>query len=274
MKIFRLNEVYGRRVPGSQSSQAPSTPIGDTKTPLEVMAAAVAAIQVRGDYVPASQANGVKIPTATDVRSVLWKQDLTAPTPEHDKIEKTMTLPAVEALAKLILDWFNALDPAVVSRNEFMSNAKSVVGRGAITIKQAGFVVALYGTYDRQVGVSKIGAPTVIRDWPQEWGEVKMLYRAKATVRSKRPGRYTAVTHGSGSYFQLESVLPSGHLFRWIVGENTTIQVGQEIEMTGYLEPTVRNPPTISFVPERRFKIMLSRKFSTKGTDEDADNQT
>lgn len=237
----------------------------NSETPQDVLAATCAVIQsIGGRYVKSTEATPPARATADHVRSVLWPGAYGTGDQRCQHAASIVSQPAIQQRAKEILDWFNNLPATQKSSSDYMSKVDQIIRSGNVTSRDVAVVASLWSVFDRQVG---FGATKYIRNWPSQWGDVKMVYKQPATVLA------TQATY-TGNGFQVSLLLNSGHVARFF--SLYDYQTGENLTITGYLEPNTygknKDNPKIEFVPERRWKKTEVKRITGNASASDDDD--
>lgn len=216
-------------------------------TPEQVMAAALAVINVRGKYAKASEQQSTK----NDVLAVVFSQGQADPALAN--VQTLMNDPTIQKQAQTMCDWIRnyKLNPSDASG--FLGSAQSVFKKPAVTDRMVGFIVGVVPFYQREVGTPNAQGNTLTRSWPQEWDEVKMLWKTPVVVQEVKD----AHSQFSGAYFKrVTLVLDDKYLFDWILNiDATPPKEGSTIPATGYLEKDDRG--RIKFIAHKKWARRL-----------------
>jgi hypothetical protein len=270
MKLLSVSKVLIDR---SVLEASAPTVFPPTRSVIEILQAAFAAIKVRGEYVAAKIGKGS---TKVDVESVLWDHFVEpADQPNVVLMRQLMLDPAIQQQAKLVLDWFNNLPASDFSQEGFLKSAKDVITRGNLTSRQIGFVVGLLPSFDRSGTGTPMGRST--GEWPPEWGEVKMLWKEKCVVKRSTYNNGSNQSSSSMPYFSVVVTMTDGHTFAFRSYGATEPKIGTTLIITGALEPftptapfnagppgSVRSPRIMLMMNKRQRRDLISQLGSSE----------
>lgn len=224
-------------------------------SPVDVLAATFAAVDVKGKYVPAKAEFGVS--TATEVRHAFWGWD--TPTTflpktlvdENEEIRKKMKDPAYIKMGEDVLNWFKSLPAQEIQSNTYFQNVKVMVDEDAVETKMINYIIGLYAAWKRANPTAPQGQKvTLVKEWPQAWGQgPKPANKEHAVVKFIR---YFTGSYGTSAIIYL--MLDSGQGVTWKYSGKESVKEGDEFDLTGtYEQDTYFNPPRVKFVPDRKW---------------------